>query len=742
MRYKALYLDIKREDINMSSEITPAIYSFAEKLKKDGYCMSEELLHALIAVPLDTMADIVAYIEKVLGMKLNWAPLVKGWNVATGETLSDHFVTWIANILTAHQQIKGTTLPCGHLIPTGTFPLERYNGCPYCGKPFRTADYVFQGQENKLKELRLFTVSDLEALFLSLLTSATPLDSTQKDSLTLLLDAFRIPKGTEITMKETLMVAIRYWTTHGEEDRVMDYFKTPTDILRYLWYEKTGYVQIIPPSVLIANARRLGCHMNMSCDEGDTYAERMKKHIRLKYDRKMCKTVSRWLNSLTLPPVKMVEDMNAKRGMWVRFIRALRLAEYARRKGYRKLAEMLDIFYNQNYTTWQGAADKAVQNREDDNLLELLKTRPGAFARCLFATMLRLGSRKTLEAFNEVSDQLPARLLISLDNAAERYFDISSIRSVSTITGLRKTIPHNKLLELYSLEERERMTEEVTRLYRDSMARRFRQQPTESKTIYIDPMLFDIPVSVGDRSTTVQDTGCTLTGTRFHVDGDAVRLFLQWGKGLHAQHLDMDLSARISYDEKIEECAFYNLTCTGAKHSGDIRWIPEMVGTAEYIELSLPELEAAGAKYVTFTCNAYSCGTLSPNLVVGWMNSALKMKLSEKDGVAYDPSCVQHMVRISNGNLSKGLVFGVLDIATRKIIWLEMPLAGQTLRSARSSDIEALLNKLQKKLKLGELLSIKAEAQQLQTVGSAELADESYTYEWALDAAAVSKVLF
>ncbi len=742
LRYKALYLDIKREDINMSSEITPAIYSFAEKLKKDGYCMSEELLHALIAVPLDTMADIVAYIEKVLGMKLNWAPLVKGWNVATGETLSDHFVTWIANILTAHQQIKGTTLPCGHLIPTGTFPLERYNGCPYCGKPFRTADYVFQGQGSKLKELRLFTVSDLEALFLSLLTSATPLDSTQKDSLTLLLDAFRIPKGTEITMKETLMVAIRYWTTHGEEDRVMDYFKTPTDILRYLWYEKTGYVQIIPPSVLIANARRLGCHMNMSCDEGDTYAERMKKHIRLKYDRKMCKTVSRWLNSLTLPPVKMVEDMNAKRGMWVRFIRALRLAEYARRKGYRKLAEMLDIFYNQNYTTWQGAADKAVQNREDDNLLELLKTRPGAFARCLFATMLRLGSRKTLEAFNEVSDQLPARLLISLDNAAERYFDISSIRSVSTITGLRKTIQHNKLLELYSLEERERMTEEVTRLYRDSMARRFRQQPTESKTIYIDPMLFDIPVSVGDRSTTVQDTGCALTGTRFHVDGDAVRLFLQWGKGLHAQYLDMDLSARISYDEKIEECAFYNLTCTGAKHSGDIRWIPEMVGTAEYIELSLPELEAAGAKYVTFTCNAYSCGTLSPNLVVGWMNSALKMKLSEKDGVAYDPSCVQHMVRISNGNLSKGLVFGVLDIATRKIIWLEMPLAGQTLRSARSSDIEALLNKLQKKLKLGELLSIKAEAQQLQTVGSAELADESYTYEWALDAAAVSKVLF
>ena len=53
-----------------------------------------------------------------------------------------------------------------------------------------------------------------------------------------------------------------------------------------------------------------------------------------------------------------------------------------------------------------------------------------------------------------------------------------------------------------------------------------------------------------------------------------------------------------------------------------------MVGTAEYIELSMPELEKANAKYVTFTCNAYSVGALSPNLVVGWMDSANPMKIS------------------------------------------------------------------------------------------------------------------
>lgn len=57
---------------------------------------------------------------------------------------------------------------------------------------------------------------------------------------------------------------------------------------------------------------------------------------------------------------------------------------------------------------------------------------------------------------------------------------------------------------------------------------------------------------------------------------------------------------------------------TGAKHSGDIRSIPDKIGTAEYIELDMSELTKAGAKYVACTCNAYSNGTLSPELVVGW----------------------------------------------------------------------------------------------------------------------------
>ncbi len=742
LRYRAVFLDINRENINMKSEASVPVMAFVTRLKENGFCVSEELLHALNAAPADRLAEITECFNDVMGVKLNWAPLVKGWNVPTGESLADHLITWIANIFGKEAGFKGTTLPCGHLIPEGTFPIERYNGCPFCGTPFETADFVYKGQASKLKELRLFTIEDMKHVFASLLASTTPLDGTQKDSLEQLLREFSLPEDANITMKETAMLVIKLLVEQNKADEASKLLKTPTDVLRYLWYEKTGYVQIIEPKTLVAHARKLYFHMWGPLDRGADAAKDMKKKLMLKYDRKACLRVALWLNAIPLTARQAAENMNPKRGMWVRMIRALRLGEYSRKNGFDHLAEILDVFYKQDYSTWQGRVDKARSENDADMTLALLKERPGLFARCLFASMLRFGSDKVLAAFEEVADKMPARLLLSLGNAAEAYFDPKEVRLARPITGVTHQIEPNKLLALYDDEARKAMTGAVNDLYKASMARRFAIQQTEAKTIFIDPALYNIPVSVGDRSATIQDASCALMGTRFPVEGDAVRLFLQWGKGLHAQHLDMDLSARVTLPNgQIAECAYYNLTCVGAKHSGDIRSIPEMVGTAEYIELSLPELEAAGAVYVTFTCNAYSTGALSPNLVVGWMDSANPMKISEEKGVAYDPSCVQHMVRISEGNLSKGLVFGVLDVAKREIIWLEMPFTAQTMRGVNSESIEALLHKLESKLSIGELLDMKAKAQSLTSVENAEEADEAYTYEWALNPAEVTKLL-
>ena len=746
LRYQAVYLPVEKADIPAVFEPTVPVMAFVARLKENGYCLSEELLHALSVAPANTLADITQLINEVMGVDLNWAPLVKGWDTPTGETRMDHLITFLANLFGGEEAgFKGTRLQCGHFIPEGTFPLERYNGCPYCGTPFRTANFVYQGQSSKLKELRLFTMSDMEQVFRSLLESPTPLDATQLDSLKLLLSVFEVPEDVGITMKETVMVVIQKSEVRSQKSGVelgLRYLKTPMDILRYLWYEKTGFVKIIEPKYLVEMERKAHSGYGIPEEETAKAAEEKHRTLKLKYDRKHCRLVATWLNAVPMTAKQAAENMNPKRGMWVRMIHALRLGEYSRRPGFEHLAEILDVFYKQDYETWAGRLDQMQRTNNAAGTLKMLCERPGMFARSLFATMLRFGKDETLQAFESVMDQLPTRLILSLGDVAESYFDPNGTSLARPITGGTVTLEPNALLSLYTDEDLAAMVKAVKALYAKYMRHHFAKVPNEHKSIYIDPRLYDIPISVGDRSTTIQDTACALQGTRFHVEGDAVRLFMQWGKGLPAQHLDMDLSCRIALQgDMVEECAYYSLTTPGAKHSGDIQRIPDQVGTAEYIELTLPELEKAGARYVTFTCNAYTEGNLSPNLMVGWMNSAYPMTVSDETGVAYDPSCVQHVVRISEGNLSKGLVFGVLDVPAREIYWLEMPFTGQTLRDCNGEAVETLLKKLKNKTSVGQLLDVKREAQGLTLVKNPKEADEVYTYEWALNPTNVSQLL-
>lgn len=791
LRYKALFVDVDRKDLPSAPGITPEVSAFLLSLSDKGYVVEEDLLKALSmtgSTPF-ILEEITQVIDKALGVGLNWAPLVKGWNIPTGESFIDHYITLFANYYRelSHGKVPqgpldvplqdpaekkesqketfmgmtGTVLPCGHFIPDGTFPLERYNGCPFCGTPFKTADFVFKGQGSKKKSLRLMTKKDMEGLRDSLMASSVPLDATQIESLKTLINVLGTGDTSVIAMKETAMVVVdalleKSKSLEGKEEKdtfltkTGRLFSSPADILRFLWFKKTGRLQVIEPKTLVMHAGKLSSHMVPEQDKSSSAAMQKKQDLKLKYDRRMCRVVALWLNGLDMDAEAACEIMHPKRGMWVRMIRALRLGEYSRKPGFERLAKLLDVFYKNDYSVWKGELDRCLGINcgcvDYGRALELLKQRPGSFARSLFAVMLRMGPKPALDAFRQIMDKVPRRLILSLGNAAELFFDTRATRIARPLTGVTKTIPYNKKLDNYTPEQRESMTKAVNDLYKETMLNHFSKDiSAKGKKMFIDPALFDIPVSIGDRSSTIQDTSAALQGTRFKVEGDSVRLFMQWGKGLPAQHLDMDLSAAVCYqDGRKEYCAYFNLTLPGARHSGDIRNIPDKTGTAEYVELNIPELQASGAKYVLFSCNAYSEGSISPNLMVGWMNSANPMQISDETGVAYDPSTVQHIVRISESNLSKGLIFGLLDIGQREITWLEMSFNAQWVAQLNADAVEALLKRLKNKLSVGELLQLKAQAQLCVLTSSPEEADKDlcYTYQWALDAAAVSKLLF
>ncbi len=691
---------------------TPEATAFAAVMADNGYGLDQKLFRALCHLEAADIAAINEAVEEKLQLKLNWMPLIKGWTTPTGATFFDALVAMFANMLPPLRDVEGVTLPCGHFIPKGTFPLERYNGCPLCGTPFDTSAETFHGQGSNLKPLTLWTETDLRAYELSLLQSRVPLDATQTVALRTLIAEYGVPAEVDIPMRETAIIAFLALAESGDYDRAATFIKTPVDLLRALWSEKTGLTRIVTPAKFIARqGRTVGYAWQAD------YRERVQEkenataaELKLKYPRAMCRFAATLFENMPGSPEGICELMHPQRGMWVRFIRALRLSEYARRHDHPRLREILDRFYRTDYPVWAGEVETAMLGGETERALALLKQRPGTFARMLVAAMLHLGQEPVLAAFAEVAERLPMRLLVTLDMYIAYCLDPQTERSVRIAGGGTHVLTPSAALQAKTPAETAAMTDAVKKICADAIRRQFAGDRATAGTVYIAPELFNIPVPIGERAVSAADDGYVTQGTSFDISGDNVRLFLHWGEGLPAQHIDMDLSAIIVYDDHRTECAYYNHNPTGAIHSGDIQQIPDMVGAAEYIELDIPALAHDGARYVIFNVSAYTSGGIHPTVRVGWMDSKYPMKVSSETGVAYDPSTVQFSARVAGLDSHDQLVFGILDISRRSIAWLEMADNGQIARNIDINKVKALMDKLSQRMSIGQLLLLRAEA--------------------------------
>ena len=498
LRQRALYLP----QTGRETKATAHTLALAAELHSIGFALTEDLLHALNALDNSERRQVMETINEVMGTELNWASLTK----------------------------------CGHLIPDGTFPLERYNGCPFCGTPFRTANFVYRGQGSQQRLLHLWGDAELETYFHNLLLSPVPLDATQHDSLKTLLHYFSpltLPESCfshpSPLQKETLMLVIDELVERGLDDEAGRLFTSPADVMRYLWYRHTGKLQILRPQTLLHIEEKNNRYEWNSEEAMNIIMAESRQQLKLKYSRSWCRRVARWMNTLPMPIDRQLEAMHPKREMWVRFIRALRLAEYARHEGYVQLRVLMDRFYRTDYEVWQGQVDNSRRNHDAEETLRLLRQRPGLFARCLFSTMLRLGWQRVIAAFQEVVSEVSPRLLLTLGAQAELYFDPNSQRLARPLSGIMKPLPPHPLVTTASTQDLEAMRQAVRNLYLEAMRQRFASlSPTPSHTsIYIEPQLFNIPVAVGDRNATIQDVSAALQGTRFPISGDRV------GYGVH-----------------------------------------------------------------------------------------------------------------------------------------------------------------------------------------------------------------
>ena len=492
---KAIFIPADRADTT-PCEATPQATAFTAALVKIGYTVDERLFHALCHISNEEIAEINLMIENILGLHLNWMPMIRNWQTPVGVDFYDSLIAMFANVLPSLKDIPGTTLPCGHFIPEGTFPLERYNGCPLCGRTFAVADYTFTGQGTKLKTLSLWTETDLLGYERSLLESKTPLEGAQTEALKVLLEHFGLPDEIDIKIRETAAIVFLYLAGKNACDRAAAFVKSPADILRALWFEKTGCARIVRPKDIAA--REAG---NTGYRWQPDYNERKEKKrsetaeaLKLKYGRSMCRFVATLFEQMQMSAQDKCENMHPHRGMWVRFIRALRLTEYARKKEFPKLREVLDRFYRGDYPVWAGKVETAILSKDTIPALRLLSERPGAFARRLFSSMLHLGASSVVDAFIDAGEHIDIRLLLTLDMYADYCLDPDNERSVRLPGGATHIIPPSKYLKGTPPKEISAMTAAVKDACKTLISRHFASRGEIGGTVYIQKELFEIPV--------------------------------------------------------------------------------------------------------------------------------------------------------------------------------------------------------------------------------------------------------
>lgn len=317
---------------------------------------------------------------------------------------------------------------------------------------------------------------------------------------------------------------------------------------------------------------------------------------------------------------------------------------------------------------FQGFNAKVENLLTDNNIggaVQLLKTRPGEFARRL-DHVLRLETDirqpQVLRNFAEVATKTSPTVLVQLRNqmlnreGKRVFFPKGSVAKMQIIKDDRP-----------ELSEKLRMN--VARTCSEALIAQFRDRDKLGK-VYVDEGLRKIAIPFGQRSASggVKTLG---RGSRLPLDASTgVLRFFIWWKNAEIDgyyNTDIDLSA-VVLDENfgsVFDITYYNLREQGAVHSGDITNAPN--GASEFIDIEIDKIKAQGGRYVAMTLHSYSGQNFHdmPEVFAGFME-----RQDLDSGEIYEPKTVVNKVDVmANSRSATPFIF---DLETGEAVWVDL----------------------------------------------------------------------
>ena len=456
------------------------------------------------------------------------------------------------------------------------------------------------------------------------------------------------------------------WDSVGYEKCSMKrYFKTATDVLRLYVALSDGDVSLSSPTRFINLSRKF------------------RRNI---------------MNLLESCGKNLTEDMFRYREQWLRVGEKIHPFSYNNKK-YNHTIAAFDFIRNKKKPSFFAnkvnnlidvlKTNNCVTPPTINNLVNILETRPGEFARKL-DLVLRccynepMATRVVLNSFESVANKISIPILLQLRKhfANRNYIDDRVFfpkGNVAKAVVINNNLPHLRTDVCIS----------VNTICNEAIKNKLKEKEPLGK-VYIDEEFdnFIMPFSLRNANPASK---IVTRGSRLKVSDDTniIRLFVWWtnsdDESPSRHRVDLDLSCGF-YDENwhlVKRISYRNLRDgqINCYHSGDITngGPKNGNGVAEFIDIDLNSIESA--KYAAFTVNSFTGQKFSelPNCCFGWMQ-----RNGFNDGEIFEPATVDMKIDIKSA--SKVSIPAVFDCESREIIWTDINVSPDKIKPITIED--------------------------------------------------------
>jgi len=603
-----------------------------KNLESLGFTFSPEVLETAGTYSLEELAvlyeEIVPVLSEMVGAHVEHRPLYPNFPLQVMEaSMAELYLNAIVHYGSrySNEPIKKTIKE----IFEGDFYHDQGDGTllPNYDKKDRLPLF----DNSNLKIIKLGNREDFLGIFINLLNSKTSISETDINDLSWFFEHY--PEDAkelfpdQIPHKEIMAIAIKLAIENNLSVDPESYIKTATDVLRLAAALSSGDISLAENTCFISFPRRQRVLLLQLLER--------------------------------LPAIE--EDMIRYKGRWLRLGERLHPGEYRERfprtfEAFNKLRANIKI------ETYYSQIEKAFEQGAGDNAVQLLKARPGEFARSLDRLLRNADPTVVIDEFAKMAPKVSVPVLLQV---------MAHFKNRPHKKALRVFFPKGRIAKAYGIENKlpsikPDICYQVETICRETLREIFAQRKPLG-LVYVDPELEAYPVPFSLRSAN-KSLNTVARGTKLNLPlSTTIRAFLYW-KG---EYVDIDLSAVFySADWQYQShISFTNLRSfdNNACHSGDITSAPQ--GASEFIDIDVPALTKNGVRYVILSlfsfsrtpfCNLEEC-------FMGWME-----RQYVESGEIYEPKTVKQKIDIAGDTVVNLPV--IFDLEEKKIIWTDLSL--------------------------------------------------------------------